>query len=66
MLNIHTFYNGLLYNMRMTLDAAEGGARMNKPYDKAYAFIEDMAQNQYREGANVLLLKRFLKKENLI
>lgn len=50
----------------MTLDAAARGARMNKPYNKAYAFIEDMAQNQYREGANAFMLKRFLKKEDLI
>src|ERR1051325_7098209 len=29
---IHTFYNGLLYNTRLTIDAAAGGALMNKPY----------------------------------
>ncbi|WJX23035.1 hypothetical protein P8452_12282 [Trifolium repens] len=27
---IHTFYNGLLYNTRMTIDAAAGGALMDK------------------------------------
>jgi hypothetical protein len=42
---IQTFYNGLHYNTKMTIDAAAGGALMNKPYPKASALIEDMAQN---------------------
>jgi hypothetical protein len=29
----------------MTIDAAAGGALMNKPYPEASALIEDMAQN---------------------
>lgn len=48
---IHTFYNGLLYNTRMTLDAAAGGALMNKPFNDAYSLIEDMAQNHYQWGS---------------
>jgi len=32
----------------MTVDAAAGGALMNKNYTAAYAFIEDMAQNHYQ------------------
>ena len=48
---IHTFYNGLLYNTRMTLDAVAGGALMNKPFNDAYALIEDMTQNHYQWGS---------------
>jgi len=44
-LEIHTFYNGLLYVTKMIIDAAAGGALMNKDYKTAYALIEDMAQN---------------------
>ena len=48
---IHTFYNGLHYNTKMSIDAAAGGALMNKPYPEACALIEDMAQNHYQWGA---------------
>ncbi|XP_045831437.1 uncharacterized protein LOC123922791 [Trifolium pratense] len=47
---IHTFYNGLLYNTRMTIEAAAGGALMDKPYNQAYQLIESMAQNHYQWG----------------
>ncbi|CAJ2627735.1 unnamed protein product [Trifolium pratense] len=47
---IHTFYNGLLYNTKMTIDAAAGGALMDKPYNQAYQLIESMAQNHYQWG----------------
>ena len=47
---IHTFYNGLIYNTKMTIDAFTGGALMNKPYPEACALIEDMAQNHYQWG----------------
>lgn len=40
---IHTFYNGLLYNTRMTIDVVVGGALMNKPFEEAYQLIEIMA-----------------------
>lgn len=40
---IQTFYNDLLYTMRMTLDVAAGWALMNKPYDEAYGLIKAMA-----------------------
>jgi len=45
---IHTFYNGLLFITKMNVDAAAGGALMNKTYTRAYALIEDMAQNHYQ------------------
>ena len=45
---IHTFYNGLLYTTKIYVDAAAGGALMNKTYTGAYALIEDMAQNHYQ------------------
>ena len=48
---IHTFYNGLLYNTRMTIDAAAGGALMDKPYAEANQLIESMAQNHYQWGS---------------
>jgi len=44
---VHTFYNGLSYTTKMTVDAAAGGALMNKNYTEAYALIEEMAQNHY-------------------
>ena len=40
---VHTFYNGLSYTTKMTVDAAAGGALMNKNCTKAYTLIEDMA-----------------------
>jgi len=45
---VHTFYNGLSYTTKMTVDATAGGALMNKNYTEAYALIEDMAQNHYQ------------------
>jgi len=44
---IHTFYNGLLYTTKIYVDAAAGGALMNKTYTAAYALIENMEQNHY-------------------
>jgi len=40
---VHTFYNGLSYTTKMIVDAAAGGALMNKNYTTAYALIEDIA-----------------------
>ena len=34
---MQTFHNGLHYNTKMTIDAAAGGALMNKPYPEASA-----------------------------
>jgi len=45
---IHTFYNGLLYTTKIYVDAAAGGALMNKTYTGAYDLIEDLAQNHYQ------------------
>jgi len=45
---VHTFYNGLSYTTKMTVDAAADRALMNKNYIDAYALIEDMAQNHYQ------------------
>ncbi|XP_050919410.1 uncharacterized protein LOC127136946 [Lathyrus oleraceus] len=55
---IHTFYNGLLYNTRLTIDAAAGGALMDKPYDEAYQLIESMAQNHYQWGSERTSLEK--------
>jgi len=45
---IHTFYNSLAYNTRITIDVVAGGALMNKPFNDFYDIIEDMAQNHYQ------------------
>jgi len=45
---VHTFYNGISYTTKMTVDAAAGGALMNKNYTTTYGLIEDMAQNHYQ------------------
>ena len=45
---VHTFYNGLSYITKMTVDATASGALMNKNYTEAYALIEDMVQNHYQ------------------
>lgn len=42
----------------MTIDAAAGGALMNKPYPKACALIEDMAQNYYQWGTEHTQVKK--------
>jgi len=55
---VHTFYNGLSYTTKMTIDAAAGGALINKTYTEAYALIEDMAQittNGPMKGPTLLL-----------
>jgi hypothetical protein len=44
---VHTFYNGLSYTTKMSVDATAGEPLMNKNYTVAYALIEDMAQNHY-------------------
>ncbi|MCH97087.1 hypothetical protein A2U01_0018080, partial [Trifolium medium] len=49
--NNSQFYNDLLYNTRMTIDAAAGGTLMNNPFNDAYGLIEDMAQNHYQWGS---------------
>jgi len=46
-LTIHTLYNGLTCMTNITVDAAAGGALMNKDFTTAYAFLGDMALNQY-------------------
>ncbi|XP_039146852.1 uncharacterized protein LOC120284115 [Dioscorea cayenensis subsp. rotundata] len=40
--------SGLNYNSRISVDAASGGALMNKMVDDAYNLIEDMALNHYQ------------------
>lgn len=58
----HNFYIGLLYNTRMTLDAATRGALMNKPYDEAYALIKDMNLNHYQWGSEWALTEKTSQK----
>ncbi|XP_031286048.1 uncharacterized protein LOC116144754 [Pistacia vera] len=44
---VQTFYNGLLPNIQVMIDAASGGAPNNKTLEKAYKLIEVMASNNY-------------------
>ncbi|XP_058725740.1 uncharacterized protein LOC131597035 [Vicia villosa] len=62
---IHTFYNGLLYNTRLTIDAAAGGALMDKEYADAYALIESMAQNHYQWGSERAQSEKTFGKKSL-
>ncbi|KAJ8767027.1 hypothetical protein K2173_012538 [Erythroxylum novogranatense] len=45
---LHNFYNGLLQSMRTLIDAAVGGAILNKTYADAYNLIKEMALNHYQ------------------
>ena len=47
MVDYHTFYNGLTYVTKIIVDAAAGGALMNKDFTTAYALIENMALNLF-------------------
>ena len=44
---IQTFYNGLEQSVRISIDAAAGGALMGKSIDAAKALLEEMASNNY-------------------
>jgi len=44
---IHTFYNGSIYNTRMTIDGASGRVLINKPFNDLYGLIENMTQKHY-------------------
>lgn len=51
-----------MYNTKLTLDAAVGGALMDKPYEDAYQLIKNMAQNHYQwEGEQNFVEKRLIK-----
>jgi len=47
---IQTFYKGLQQPMKISIDAAAGGALMGKPINKAKQLSEDMASNKYHWG----------------
>lgn len=53
---IHTFYNGLLYNTRTTIDVAAEEALMIKSFNDTYMIIKSIAQNHYQWGVNELPL----------
>jgi len=44
---IQTFYNGLEQSVRISIDAAAGGALMGKLIEAAKALLEEMASNNY-------------------
>lgn len=43
---VQTFYDGLTYNTRISIDVVTGGSLMNWSVDEAYDLNEDMAVNQ--------------------
>ena len=45
---VQTFYNGLSHSVRITIDAAAGGALMGKSTEDAYELLEEMASNNYQ------------------
>ena len=45
---VQTFYNGLTYAVRITIDAAVGGALMSKSIEEAYDLLKKMATNNYQ------------------
>ncbi|KAF7834642.1 uncharacterized protein G2W53_009501 [Senna tora] len=47
-LQVQTFYNGLSSEIRMSIDAAAGGALMSKPVDAAYTLLETMSSNNHQ------------------
>jgi len=44
---IQTFYNGLNQSLKMSVEAAAGGALMGKSIEAARALLEEMASNNY-------------------
>jgi len=44
---IQIFYNGLEQSMKISIDAAVGGAFMGKSIEVAKALLEEMASNNY-------------------
>jgi len=47
---VQTFYNGLQQPMKISIDAATGGALMAKPINEAKQLSEDMTSNNYHWG----------------
>ncbi|KAF7823809.1 uncharacterized protein G2W53_021953 [Senna tora] len=47
-LHVQTFYNGLSYEIRTSIDAAAGGALMSKPVDATYTLLETMSSNNHQ------------------
>ncbi|XP_042396837.1 uncharacterized protein LOC121986983 [Zingiber officinale] len=45
---IHTFYNGISYSTKVSLDSAAGGALMNKTLEEAFDIIESVALNHHQ------------------
>jgi len=45
---IQAFYNSVTHPVRSTIDAAVGGALMNKTEDEAYNLIEEMTLNNFQ------------------
>ena len=45
---VQTFYNGLTYSVRITIDVTTRGALMSKSMEEAYDLLEKMATNNYQ------------------
>lgn len=59
---IPTFYNGLLYKTKLTLDTLAGDTLMDKPYEDTYQLIKNMAQIQYQWGGEKTSIEKPLIK----
>ncbi|KAF7822112.1 uncharacterized protein G2W53_027567 [Senna tora] len=51
-LQVQTFYNGLSFEIRTSIDAAAGGALMSKQVDAAYTLLETMSSNNHQWHSN--------------
>jgi len=47
-LEIQFFYNELLSNMKMIIDAAAGEALMSQNLEEAYELLDEMSSNNYQ------------------
>ncbi|XP_048140761.1 uncharacterized protein LOC125316465 [Rhodamnia argentea] len=47
-MQVHTFYNGVMPNLRSTIDAAAGGTLNNKSPKEAFDLLEEMVSNSYQ------------------
>ena len=47
-LEIQFFYNGLVPNTKMIIDATAGGALMSKNLEKVHKLLHEMSSNHYQ------------------
>ena len=57
-LPIQTFYNGLEWSVKISVDAAAGGALMGKSIEATKALLEEMASNNHHWASERAAPKR--------